>query len=321
MTVSVTALVATALACAVAMGGCGFGPGEASEGRAELRVTREFGTVPMVDATLEDPTESDTVIRFLDENADIESSYGDNFVDSIDGYSGSTAGGGMEDWFFFVNGYYSDIGSGETKILPGDRIWWDYRYWSAAYRVPAVVGSWPEPFLHGYRGRRPDTVVECIDAERACADAVVALKGAGVDFRLDGPRRPAEHPDELRVLVGTWEALKGDAAVSQLEKGPGASGVYASFERCGASTGLVVDDDHGRPARRLADGGLVAAVREGEDQPTWVVTGTDADAVTAAAGLLGPDDLRDRYAVAVSGGEAIAAPTTASAGDSGGECR
>ena len=136
-----------------AIGGCGFGPGESSPGEAELRVTREFGTIPMVDATLEDPTESDNVVRFLDDNADIETSFGGNFVDSIDGYAGSTSGGGDEDWFFFVNGYYSDIGAGETAVLPGDRIWWDYRYWSAAYRVPAVVGSWPEPFLHGYDGQ------------------------------------------------------------------------------------------------------------------------------------------------------------------------
>ncbi|MFN8113372.1 MAG: DUF4430 domain-containing protein [Solirubrobacterales bacterium] len=321
MKVSATCLATAALACAAVAGGCGFGPGDAAEGQAELRVTREFGTVPMVDATLEDPTESDTVIRFLDENADIESSYGDNFVDSIDGYAGSTSGGGAEDWFFFVNGYYSDIGSGETEIRPGDRIWWDYRYWSAAYRVPAVVGSWPEPFLHGYDGERPDTVLECVRAEpETCADVVVALKGAGIEFTVDEPKQPVEHPDELRILVGTWDAVGDDAAASQLDRGPRTSGVYASFEPCGGTSELVVDDDHGRPARRLADGGLVAAVREGEDQPTWLVTGTGDDAVAAAAALLGPDDLRDRYAVAVAGGETIPAPAATGSGETDGGC-
>ena len=116
-------LAVAALAAATAASGCGFGPGDASPGRAELRVTREFGTIPMVTATLDDPTESDTVVRMLDSSADLETSFGGNFVDSIDGYAGSTAGGGDEDWFFFVNGYYSDIGSGETPVSPGDRIW------------------------------------------------------------------------------------------------------------------------------------------------------------------------------------------------------
>ena len=49
---------------------------------------------------------------------------------------------------------YSDVGAGEATSTPGDRIWWDYRDWSEAYRVPAVVGSLPEPFLHGYDGER-----------------------------------------------------------------------------------------------------------------------------------------------------------------------
>ncbi len=314
-------LAAATLVCVAAAGGCGFGPGEASEGRAELSVTREFGAVPMVRATIEDPTESDTVVRFLDANADIETSYGDNFIDSIDGYSGSTSGDSEEDWFFFVNGYYSDIGAGETEVRPGDRIWWDYRYWSAAYRVPAVVGSWPEPFLHGYAGRRPGTVVECLTGVKTCADVVGALAAAGVNARFERPKAPVEHPGDLRVLVGPWDALSGDRAAGQIASGPGSSGVYASFEACDGEAELVVDDSRGRPARRLSAGGLVAAVRGGDDQPTWLVTGTDDDAVGAAAGLLGPDELRDRYAVAVSGGEAIPAPAPEGGESAAGGCR
>ena len=64
-------LAVAALAAATAASGCGFGPGDASPGRAELRVTREFGTIPMVTATLDDPTESDTVVRMLDSSADV----------------------------------------------------------------------------------------------------------------------------------------------------------------------------------------------------------------------------------------------------------
>ena len=215
------ALAAAALAAAAAAGGCGFGPGDASPGRAELRVTREFGTIPMVTATLDDPTESDTVVRMLDSSADLETSYGGNFVDSIDGYAGSTAGGGDEDWFFFVNGYYSDIGSGETPVRPGDRIWWDYRYWSAAYRVPAVVGSWPEPFLHGYEGDRPATVVQCL-TDRAPCDAVMAsLEDEGVDAALERPAAPEPSPDELRILVGPWDAVREDPAARADRGGTG----------------------------------------------------------------------------------------------------
>jgi hypothetical protein len=319
MTLRAFALVAAALAAAA--GGCGFGPGEASPGEATLRVTREFGAVPMVEATLEGPTETDTVVRFLDANADLETSYGDNFVDSIDGYAGSTAGGDDEDWFFFVNGYYSDVGSGERQVLPGDRIWWDYRYWQAAYRVPAVVGSWPEPFLHGEGGEAPPTVIQCFTARADCEQVSGALTDAGVDARLKEPAEPRSEPGSLRLLVGPWEEVRADPAARAIESGPGRSGVYATIGDCRGELVLTVEDDHGGPALHLDDAGLIAAVRRGQDQPTWVVTGTDAPAAGVAAAALGSGVLRDRYAVAFGDGQVQPVPAAAPASDPEVGCR
>jgi hypothetical protein len=306
--IRIAAALSTILSAAV-IGGCGFGPGESSPGEAQLRVTREFGTIPMVDATLSDPTESDNVVRFLDENAGIETSFGGNFVESIDGYAGSTSGGGDEDWFFFVNGYYSDIGAGETDVNPGDRIWWDYRYWNAAYRVPAVVGSWPEPFLHGYVGKRYPTVVECLGAQMPCDDVVASLALAGVEPQVEKVSKPVEHPDELRVLVGPWDALRSDPAARQLESGPNRSGVYAQIARCGDSWTIEPQDSHGDAASPPSSGGIVAAVRQNEDQPTWVVTGTDEPGTSGAAKLLTDDALANRYAVADLGGKTTPLPS------------
>ena len=306
--IRIAAALSTILSVA-AIGGCGFGPGESSPGEANLTVTREFGTIPMVDATLEDPTESDNVVRFLDDNADIDTSYGGNFVDSIDGYAGSTSGGGDEDWFFFVNGYYSDIGAGETQVNPGDRIWWDYRYWSTAYRVPAVVGSWPEPFLHGYEGHHYTTVVECLGESGPCGDVIASLRTAGVEPRVEEAGKPVEHPDELRILVGPWDALRSDPAAREIESGPGRSGVYARMVRCGGDWAIEPQDSHGNAAAPPSGGGLVAAVRQNDDQPTWVVTGTDETATSGAARLLTDDTLANRYAVADLKGKATPLPS------------
>jgi hypothetical protein len=55
----------------------------------------------------------------------------------------------------------------------------------------------------------------------------------------------------------------------------------------------------------------VAAVRLGDEQPTWVVTGTDEAGVDAAIELLDTDSLRDRYAVAVDDRGEFALPVTA----------
>jgi hypothetical protein len=302
-------LAATVLFGIVAASGCGFGAGESEQGEANLRVTREFGAEQMVDATLTDPTESDTVVRFLDEEADIETSYGGNFVDSINGVAGSTVNGGAEDWFFFVNGYYSDIGAGEAKVHAGDRIWWDYRDWAQAYRVPAVVGSYPEPFLHGHDGEQLDVVLECVARSSGCETAAAALDDAGIDFTRDDVAAPEAHPDELRVLVGAWSDVRNDQAASELDGSPSDSGVYATMGECGSGYELAVLGSDGKPRLQLSDAGLVAALRHNEDQPTWVVTGTTHGAVDRAAALIGEDTLRDRYAVAAGpSGEAVSVP-------------
>ena len=67
-------------------------------------------------------------------------------------------------------------------VRAGDRIWWDYRDWTDVMRVPAVVGSFPEP-LAQESARDPEPVrLECAEAEEACAAAGERLAEAGVDF-------------------------------------------------------------------------------------------------------------------------------------------
>jgi hypothetical protein len=68
-------------------------------------------------------------------------------------------------------------------------------------------------------------------------------------------------------------------------------------------------DEAGRRARAFGPGaGLVAATRRYEAPPVWLVTGVTRHGVDAAAGLLDAADLRDRYAVAVEGGQETPLP-------------
>ena len=172
-------ILAAALAlCAAAVAGCGLGPGK-DEGDVELTVTRDYGTKVMLQKS-DSIRESDTVIRLLDRNADISTRYGGGFIQSIDGLAGSQSGGRSSDWFFYVNGIESPIGSAQYDPSGGDRIWWDYRDWTAAMRVPAVVGSWPEPFTHGFQGKNWPTTVDCEASQSACQLVADRLHSAGI---------------------------------------------------------------------------------------------------------------------------------------------
>jgi Domain of unknown function (DUF4430) len=301
-------------AAAFAAGGCGFGPGDESEGEATLTVTRAYGSETMVEAIQEGPPESETVIRFLDREAEIATRYGGGFVQSIEDVSGEVRGGRRFDWFFYVNGIESPIGSAEAEVRGGDRIWWDHRDWTDAMRVPAVVGSWPEPLLQASDDDPHEVGVECAAERSTCDEVQEKLGAADVDAAVVDPGGTDDSAP--RVLVGEWERIHDDPAAALLAEGPATSGVFARIGGSGDGQQLTLLDERGAAGARVdSGGGLVAAVRDGEDPPTWLVTGTDAAGVAAAAELLESETLSDRYAVATEGdGSAVPVPVLDGAG-------
>ena len=298
------AIAIALLWAALAVAGCGLGPGD-DLGRVGLTVTRDYGSEQVVPAVTDKVTESDTVMRVLERNADISTRYGGGFVQSIEGIAGDYGGGSSLDWFFFVDGVESTVGAADFDLHGGEQIWWDYRDWSAAMSVPAVVGSFPHPFSGGYEGHEHPTAVECRGGGAACATVEARLRDARATLA------PGEEggASPIRVLVGPWARLRTDPAAAQLEAGPQSSGVFARFEAGGGGEALVGLDQRGDAGKRFgAAAGLVAATRRGGAPPTWVVTGVDSDGVAAAAGLLDAASLRDHYAVATEGGEETPLP-------------
>lgn len=308
------------LACAALLAGCGFGAGSASEGNASLLVTRDYGAETIADATVDNPPESETVIRLLDSNAEITTRYGGGFVQSIEGIEGAVADGRSHDWFFYVNGVESEVGAAEAPVRGGDRVWWDYRDWTAAMRVPAVVGSFPEPFLQASsagEAAEPEPVeVACAGGPNPCEAAAAALREAGADARVVEAR--AASGDAPAVLVGPWSEIDGEPAARLVAQGPQASGVFVES----GAEGLAALDRSGAQARSLAPAdGLIAATRVADGPPIWIITGEAPAGVERAAAALDEATLARRYAVVVpsaggagDGGEAVALPLDAGEG-------
>jgi Domain of unknown function (DUF4430) len=315
---SLLGTAAVAVLCAATAAGCGVGSGD-DAGEVALTVSRDFGSEVLVDER-GSISESDTVLRLLDRSAEIETRFGGRFVQSIDGLSGGRTEGRASDWFFYVNGMWSPLGAAEYELGDGEQVWWDYRDWTSAMRVPAVVGSWPEPFVHGFDGERWKAAILCLAPGDACDLVVDRAAAAGVKASVSElpPARSgrsarataiASHPDDSAVIVvGPWRRLNDLPPAELLSGSPGESGVFATLTGERRSL-LTLLNERGEPAGSLGRGaGLVAALRPDDGPPTWVVTGTDAAGVAAAAELLG-GPLEDRFAVATDqGGQPIGVP-------------
>jgi hypothetical protein len=305
------AILCALVAVAAAVAGCGFGSGEQQDGAVTLTVTRDFGAELLRDPKTGGARDGDTVMRLLQRDFDVETRYGGGFVQEIDGVAGGREGGRRVDWFYYVNGIEAGVGSASRRVSPGDRIWWDHHDWSAAMRIPAVVGSFPEPFTSGSGGRRLPVRLVCAGKPdppaRACDEVETRLENAGLKSAARSTLLASGGKDVLRVIVGRWSDVRGDIVTRQLESGPAASGVYARFDPTGRRLELL--DPAGRRVRSIEAGaGLVAATRRGEEQPTWVVTGTDDVGVASAAAALEEDELRDHFALAVDGGRGVPLP-------------
>jgi hypothetical protein len=259
------------LAAALLLAGCGVGQ-TGHQAPAKLTITRDMGAVTVRESEVE---------------------------------GGQTVGALLHDWPVGARWVNGVAAGDDTEVRGGDQLWADSA--AASARTPAAVGSFPEPFVHGIGGKRLPVRIECADARgAACRQVGDRLTSYDVPAARGG-LQTARAYETLRVLVGPWTALRPDPAVSALERGPRASGVYARIAPDGRS--IAVLDASGRVTKTLGAGsGLVAATKRPDDRPTWVVTGTDADGVESAARAFEEGTLEHRLALAVSDDLPVALP-------------
>ena len=296
---------AAAAAAALALAGCGLSAGPETK-NVSVNVTRNFGSAPVGSATQRHVPGSETVMDLLERSFKVSRRYGGGLVESIDGHAG---GPGRLDWSYYVNGILPPKGAARTAVHVGDRVWWDLHDRTATGQIPAVVGSYPEPFTTGVGGQRLPTVLDCAhEVTSACNKVGASLRKAGVkvSYQVLGG---GSGSDSLAVVVGTWRDLQGVIAADLIGAGPAKSGVYAQFVGTGGQA-LELDNPKGSVVRTLRGGaGLVAATEQPSlNEPTWLVTGTDVAGVDAAAAALTPARLHDHFALVVEGSEDLPVP-------------
>jgi Domain of unknown function (DUF4430) len=291
----------------VLLAGCGLGAGMTPK-HIELTVTQDFGAHPLASTGAPHVVGQETVMSLLRRNYAVSTRFGGGFVQSINSHAGGRQQGHSVDWFYYVNGVEAGKGAADTRVHAGDSVWWDLHDWSQTDDIPAVVGSFPEPFLAGIDGKRLPVRVECADVGAACTLVRARLRALGVPAAVASVGITDE-PHSLRVEVGPWSALTRSPILSSIPRGPRASGVYARFAANGQQ--LVLLDGDGRPTDTLGAGaGLVAATSNMNEPPVWMITGTDVRGVQLAAHALDAAALYSHFALALSAaGAALPLPT------------
>ena len=266
----------------IAIAGCGSQAETPPAGprAAVVLVTRGYGQHVLRTARA---APGQSALDALRRTTHVSTAYGGRFVQAIDGLAGDQSQGFA--WLYFVNGIQASTGSADYTLHPGDREWWDYRYWNDLLQVPVAIGAWPEPFVHGYGGRRPAVEVGGL----ACAAQVAtSLRAAGADV--------VARTSPFSVRVETF----GQAAAALSSSRWQGRGLTVSLA---AGRVLVY---RGRGGRRPEPGAhaVIAAYQPGDAtgrSAALVVAGDSQAAACAAAATLAdrPTVVRDAYAVAL----------------------
>jgi hypothetical protein len=286
------------LALLAALAGCGERSG--GDG-ARLRVTRDFGHALVAQRSVARLGADPTALKLLRAGARGVTVARGGHVASV---AGTDAPAGWA-WTPYVNGVAASQGA-STELHGGDVVQWDLHPRTAAQPVHAIVGTFPEPFVHGMGGKRFPVRVECEDRgsgpctrvkERLGRDGVPATDAV---LGAQGTRNVA------RVVVAQWSRARDLPSVGVIGKGPALSGVFARF----AGNRLELLDASGRVVRTAGpDAGLVAALRLNDESLTWVVTGGSEAGLERAARGFDTASLRDAFATAlVPGAGPVALP-------------
>lgn len=306
------AAVAGSLAAA-ALAGCGIGPGTAPSG-VHMLVTEDFGAKTVLTLSQPKVEGAETPMSLLMRNAKVGTEYGGGFVSSIDGHAEGHEYGKPIDWFYYVNGEEAQKGAADTVVHSGDHIWWDLHDWSQSEHIPAVVGSFPEPFLNGIGGKRLPVSLECASPQSSACHTVshrFTLLGIVAGFAAVGTVGEVSEEDSLKVLIGSWAQLAHTATAQTIAKGPATGGVYVRVLDGGSRFSLL--NKNGVVAKTLGAGaGMIAATMYAGSSPEWIVTGTDQSGVQRAAAAFNSASLDGHFAIALaphgSGGEVLGLP-------------
>ena len=311
-------LITAFLLVVAALCACSASPSEKEADIITVRVmaTQNFGQRLMFDETLE-VLPGTSAMTALMKAAEVETSYGGGFVNAINGVrSGFTGSQSVKmDWFIYVNGIQSNIGALDYKLHDGDIQHWDFHQWSFRHFIPAIVGDFPEPFVHGYGGKTDPTVIAYSENLKEDAEnlerRLVRLGVSDVSIKRLGELSENERESHNLLLLGTMDS----EPISELNKIWNRLGFFAHIE----NRNLLVLNAEGEVVAEYGAGvGLIQATQSPWnpkgigvcENVVWMVSGTDEAGVKGAIDALINHYSEFQYAcaVVVVDGEIIKVP-------------
>lgn len=278
-----------------------------------LLITQNFGQNVILDKTVS-LNDKSNVMDILKANVDVTTKWDDSFISGINGLETSNSGmnGQRLDWFYYINGICPNIGACDYELQNGETVWWDYHAWEMSSANSAVIGCYPEPFIHGYNRKISTiTIMASSGNQSLAAELEKALREQGAaSINIEGlHNEKVMHRSGPTIVVGTWDEFQTIAELDKFNQAYKKTGTGVHF----SVKGLELLDYKGNPKQTITgNAGVIAAFGSGlgDAAPLWLIVGIDQNGLEQALRLLinEPAKISGFYSAAVVDSQLIRLP-------------
>lgn len=280
----------------------------------EYLVTQNYGEKVVLEKNISYREDASIMDGLIESGAEIKTSYGGSFVSGINGLDTDNGSpiSDRHDWFYYVNGIFSDCGALDYFPEAGEIVWWDYHPWRSSQGTTAVIGCFPEPFLHGFRGNVGTTTI-LVGLEEPVG--IEGLKQKLQSYGIDDVSVEKLNADLLEdssgpiIVVGEWRELEKYKWIKGLNDAYQKNGTFLHF----TGKGLELLNYQGGIAQEITgSAGVIMAIGEGngDDSPVWLIAGTEKSGTEAALNVLinQPEKIKAAYSIVVFSDKIIKLP-------------
>jgi hypothetical protein len=219
-------------------------------------------------------------------------------------------------WFYYMNGILSNVFASGYRPHDGDVEQWDFHDYSYfMHGSSAIIGNFPEPFLHGFAGEiRPTMIVYDTPYEKQADMMKKALEKSGVT-EVSSETSDVFSPDEKGNYNLVLICSPDYPVISELNEVHDRIGLFVHFE----NGSLIVINEKGDIEGEYNSGcGVIQACQNpwtpggswACESVVWMISGTDETGIQNAVDALTErfPELHYANAVVVSGEEIIKVP-------------
>ncbi|MEA3254245.1 MAG: hypothetical protein U9Q22_00235, partial [Candidatus Altiarchaeota archaeon] len=215
-----------------------------------------------------------------------------------------------------INGISADRGGLDYILHEGDVERWDYHDWGHQMFIPAIIGDYQEPFLHGVGGEILPTIIT-YDADEFRDDAHEiknSLNKLGVketSIKFSSELSDVEREGFNIILIGH----PTNKLIKELMDNHKKLGFFIYFE----DKKIVVLNPRGEGVKKSGGAVILATQNPWNPEGTgafenvvWIITGTDEEEIEYAAAILSGEHelLRNYFGVFIHNEEVISVPCT-----------